>query len=79
MPGETQESKFEWLENQIVTLSETLINVAEEYNKLEKKHKELSIKFSSFAKAFLNNSDKELSNKIFKEYQRNMFKQKDAE
>lgn len=63
------------IENQIITLSETLVETAKEFNKLETRHKELAIKFNSFAKAVLNNSDKELSTKIFKEYQKNMFKQ----
>ena len=77
--SEDNKNEKEWLENQITTLSEALVETAKEFNKLEKKHKELAIKFNSFAKAFLSNSDKEISNKIFKEYQKNMFKQRNAE
>ena len=76
--GTSDKERIEWLEEQVTTLSETLIETATQFNNLEKKHKELAIKFSSFAKAFLDNSDKETANVIFKEYQKNMFKKKDA-
>ena len=48
------------VEDQIITLSETLVETAKEFNKLETRHKELSVKFNSFAKAVLNNSDKDI-------------------
>lgn len=78
MSLEDLERKINELENTVIELSETLIATATEHNKLEEKHKGLNIKFSSFAKAVLKNSDKEFSRKVFKEYQKSMFS-KDAE
>jgi len=70
----TKEEKLKEIEDTVNILSETLIKTAEELNKVQAEHEELKIKFNSFAKAVLSNGDKELSNKIFKEYQKNIFK-----
>ena len=72
--GKSLEERVEWLEGHIEQLSETLIDAVEEVNKYEKKLKDLSIKFNAFSLAVLGNSDKELSKKVFKEYQKRIFK-----
>jgi hypothetical protein len=71
----TMEDRVKWLEKQVEELTNTLIITAEEFNKNEKKLKDVSIKFNSFAKAVLSNSDKEFSKKVFKEYQKKIFEQ----
>jgi hypothetical protein len=65
------------IEEQLGEVANKLIEIAEEFNKLEIQHKELYSKFSAFAKATLSNLDKETAQKIFKEYQKNCFKPKE--
>ena len=69
----TPRERIEWLEGQVTELTNTVLSVAEEFNKMEKKHKELTTKFNSFTIAVLKNSDKAFSNKVFAEYQKKIF------